>query len=112
MSATVILENLSSTLYRMFDKKKFGIEFTEEEMSLISKFKNSRLIRTLIDPTVDFDLGDYVPPRIEIEIALSIISGRPVINFTDMSLSEMTKLVYTALSCGQELYVLFKKNVS
>lgn len=111
MSSTVILQNLSGDLYSMFEKKKFGVELSNEEKDLLEKFKNSRLVRALIDPSVDFRVEGYVPPRVEIEIAFSIVSGRPSINFDQMTLSEMTHFVYTVLSCGQELYRRFESNV-
>lgn len=108
MSSTLILQNLASDLYSMFDKKKFGGELSEEERALLPKFERSKLIRALIDPEVGYDIGDYVPPQMEVEIAFSIISGRPSINFDGISLPEMVRVVGMALNCAKDLDRLLK----
>jgi hypothetical protein len=101
-----------SVLHDMYEKKKYGEPIDEQEKALLNRFQNARLIRALIDPSVDFEIGNYVPPEIELDIAMAIISGRPSEDFRNMSLVDVMRFVFLSLKCGQDLYKNFVRSAS
>ena len=103
----------SGKLHELFEKKKFGDSgnLTREEVELLRRFKHSRLIKALVDPSVGFELEKgFVPSRLEWELAYSVVSSRPVPN--GIKFSDVIRVVTDALRyCTDLQSMLFGKSL-
>lgn len=95
-------------LHNMFEKKKFFEgELTKEEEGILARVQNSLLLRSLIDPSLPFGMPEnYVPSRLELELAYVAVSGR--LSEKTISIKDLVRIVGIATECGKDLHIHFK----
>jgi hypothetical protein len=106
-----LVEQLIRTLGNMFEKKKLNEELSPVENLLLRQLKADKLLRKVVDPSADFsvlNLEGYVPPKLEIDLCFSAVTGREP--GKGQSLRTSLDTIFRALECAEDLTRLLHTN--
>jgi hypothetical protein len=76
-----VVQATTVLLRSMYLKKLMGNkEPNPREASLLQRIEHASLLRVFVDPSIsiDFPNSNYIPPRIELELAYSCMSGKSI----------------------------------